>query len=307
MSHAIRVNEWGGPEVLRYEEASRPVPKEDEVLICVHAAGVNPLDWKIRQGNLKSMYSLPLTPGCDVSGVIEEVGGKVSGFRTGDAVYSMIGRTGGYAEYAVAKADVVAPKPARLSHVQAAAVPLAALTAWQMLIENGELKSGQRVLIHAAAGGVGSFAVQFARHLDAYVIGTASAGNAEYLRELGARETIDYNSARFEDVARDIDLVIDLVGGKTQDRSWSVLKPGGTLVSAVGEPSSEKAQAARVHAKRQSVRSDGKQLREIGSFVDAGHLRVEVAETFPLAQAEQAHRHGQTGHTRGKLVLTVRG
>lgn len=305
MPKAIRIHEWGGPEVLKMEMLPRPVPRADEVLIRVHGASINPLDWKIREGARRAMYSLPYHLGCDVAGTIEEAGASVTDFGRGDAVYSMIGREGGYAEYAVAKAAVVAPKPVTLDFAHAGAVPLAALTAWQMLTENGNLKPGQRVLVHAAAGGVGGFAVQMARHLGGYVIATASARNHDYLRSIGAQELIDYNTTRFETAVRDVDLVIDLVAGEVQARSWSVMKPGGMLVCALGPPDAAKAAAAGMQCKPQSVRPDGAQLREIGGLIDAGKIRVELAASFPLEKVAEAHAQSETGHVRGKIVLTA--
>ncbi len=305
MPRAIVVHEWGGPQVLKLEDLPRPVPKDDEVLIRVRAASINPLDWKIREGARRANFSTPYYPGCDVAGTVEEAGAAVKAFKVGDAVYSMIGRSGGYAEYALAKAELVAPKPAGLDFAHAGAVPLAALTAWQMLIENGNLKAGQRVLVHAAAGGVGGYAVQMARYLGAYVIGTASARNHDYLHGIGAQETIDYNTERFESVVRDIDLVIDLMAGEVQQRSWGVIKRGGTLVCALGPPDSAQAAAAGVNAKAQSVRPDGAQLRQIGSLIDVGRIKVELAASFPLEKAVDAHRLSETGHVRGKIVLTM--
>ena len=305
MPKAIVVEEWGGPEVLKLVERPRPVPAADEVLIRVHSASINPLDWKIREGARRANFSLPFYPGCDVAGTVEEVGAAVSSFKPGDAVYSMIGRSHAYAEFALAKADVVAPKPASLDFAHAGAVPLAALTAWQMLLENGGLQPGQRVLVHAAAGGVGGFAVQMARYLGGYVIGTASARNHDYLRGIGAQELVDYGNTRFETVVRDIDLVIDLMAGEVQQRSWSVMKPGGMLVCALGPPDMARAKAAGMNAKPQSVRPDGAQLRHIGALIDAGTLKVELAASFPLEQAAQAHRLSATGHVRGKIVLTA--
>lgn len=305
MPRAVVVHEWGGPQVLKLEDLPRPVPKDDEVLIRVSAASINPLDWKIREGARRAQFSTPYYPGCDVAGTVEAVGAGVTSFRAGDAVYSMIGRTGGYAEYAVAKADVVAPKPASLDFAHAGAVPLAALTAWQMLLENGNLKSGQRVLVHAAAGGVGGFAVQMARHLGAYVIGTASARNHEYLRGIGAQEVIDYSAVPFESVVRDIDLVVDLMAGDVQERSWGVMKPGGTLVCALGPPDMARAKAAGMNAKAQSVRPDGAQLRQIGALIDAATIKVELAASFPLEKVAEAQRLSESGHVRGKIVLTA--
>jgi len=305
MPRAIVVHEWGGPQVLKLEERPRPVPGDDEVLIRVRAASINPVDWKVREGARRATVALPVYPGCDVAGTVEAVGAAVQSFKAGDAVYSMIGRSGGYAEYAVAKAEVVAPKPASLDFAPAAVVPLAALTAWQMLTENGGLQTGQRVLVHAAAGGVGGFAVQMAHYLGAVVVGTASARNHAYLRGIGAQLLIDYGTTRFEEAVRDIDLVIDLMGGEVQDRSWGVMKPGGTLVCALGPPDMARAKAALMKAKAQSVRPDGAQLRQIGALIDAGKINVEVAATFPLEKADAAHRLSETGHVRGKIVLTV--
>ncbi|MCC6474432.1 MAG: NADP-dependent oxidoreductase [Burkholderiales bacterium] len=307
MPKAVQVQEWGGPEVLKLVDLPRPAPADDEVLIRVRAAGVNPLDWKIRNGARRAIYSLPYVLGCDVAGSVEAAGRAVKGLAPGDAVYSMIGRAGGYAEYAIAKAEVVAPKPARLDFPEAAAVPLAALTAWQMLTENGNLEAGQRVLVHAAAGGVGFFAVQFAHNLGAHVVGTASARNHDFLRALGADELIDYNTSRFEERIRDVDLVVDLLGGQTQARSWQVIRKGGTLVCAAGAPDAVRAVAAGVQVRQQSVRPDGRQLREFAAMFDAGKLRVEIGGAYPLERVADAHRQNETGHTRGKIVLVVGG
>src|SRR5216683_2520023 len=235
---AVRIHTYGGPEVLRYEDAPRPVPAAGEVLIKIHAAAVNPVDWKVRAGHLKDMlkYQLPLIPGWDAAGVIEDVGAGVARLKRGDEVYTRpdISRDGTYAEYITVREPEVALKPKSLDHVHAAAIPLAALTAWQALFDAGGLSAGQRVLIHAAAGGVGSFAVQLAKWKGAYVIGTASAHNHEFLRGLGADETIDYTAVRFEDAVQDVDLVLDAMAGETQKRSWKTLKPGGILVSILG-------------------------------------------------------------------------
>src|SRR5579864_2585188 len=231
---AVRIHTYGGPEVLRYEDAPRPVPAAGEVLIKIHAAAVNPVDWKVRAGHLKDMlkYQLPLIPGWDAAGVIEDVGAGVARLKHGDEVYTRpdIMRDGTYAEYIAVREAEVALKPKSLDHVHAAAIPLAALTAWQALFDAGGLSAGQRVLIHAAAGGVGSFAVQFAKWKGAHVIGTASARNAELVRSFGADQFIDYRSTRFDDVVKDADVVFDTVGGDTQERSWKVLKKGGILV-----------------------------------------------------------------------------
>jgi NADPH:quinone reductase-like Zn-dependent oxidoreductase len=235
---AVRIHTYGGPEVLRYEDVPRPAPAAGEVLIKIHAAAVNPVDWKVRAGHLKDMlkYHMPLIPGWDAAGVIEDVGAGVARLKRGDEVYTRpdITRDGTYAEYIAVREREVALKPKSLDHVHAAAIPLAALTAWQALFDAGGLSAGQRVLIHAAAGGVGSFAVQLAKWKGAYVIGTASAHNHEFLCGLGADETIDYNTRRFEDEVHDVDMVLDAMAGETQKRSWKTLKPGGILVSILG-------------------------------------------------------------------------
>ena len=304
-SYAVRLHEHGDVDVLRYEAVDCGEPGRGELRVRVLAAGVNPIDAAIRQGFLKRPVPLPAIPGGDVSGLVDAVGTGVTGFSVGDPVYGVIGRTGAYAEYVIAPAAVFAPKPQTLDHVHAAAVPLAALTAWQMIFELAQLRAGQRVLVHAAAGGVGGFAVQLAKHAGATVIGTARQENTSYVHELGADQVIDYHASRFEDIARDMDVVLDLVGGETQHRSWSVLKRGGILVTACDQPLAERAHAAGVHALRVSVRPDGAQLCIIAQLIDAERLRVHVSEIFPLADAARAHASIQTRHTRGKLVLRV--
>jgi NADPH:quinone reductase-like Zn-dependent oxidoreductase len=302
---AVRIHTYGGPEVLRYEDAPRPVPAAGEVLIKIHAAAVNPVDWKVRAGHLKEMlkYQLPLIPGWDAAGVIEEVGAGVARLKRGDEVYTRpdISRDGTYAEYITVREQEVALKPKSLDHVHAAAIPLAALTAWQALFDAGGLSGGQRVLIHAAAGGVGSFAVQFAKWKGAYVIGTGSANNHEFLRGLGADETIDYNAVRFEDKVHDVDMVLDAMAGETQKRSWKTLKPGGILVSILGL---EDPPAGARHA-QVFVQPNATQLSEIAKLVDAGRVRAIAETVLPLAEARRAQELNETGHTRGKIVLRV--
>jgi len=244
----IRIHSFGDASVLHLEEAPRPKPAPDQILIRVHAASVNPVDYKIRSGTyVRSRIELPAILGRDVAGTIEEIGYDVSGFEVGDAVYAFLGaHSGGYAEFALAGKEEFAPKPATLDFVTAAAVPLAAITAWQGLFDHGGLLPGEQVLIHGAAGGVGHFAVQFARTTGTTVIATGRAEDLELLRGLGADQVIDYQSERFEDQVREVDLVLDLVGGETQSRSWGVLRKGGRLVSTLQQPSPEKAR--RYHA-----------------------------------------------------------
>jgi NADPH:quinone reductase-like Zn-dependent oxidoreductase len=307
---AVRIHSYGGPEVLQYEAAPRPKPGKGEVLIRVHAAGVNPIDWKVRAGYMKDFipHSFPLILGWDVSGVIEEVGPNVSRFKKGDEVYSLPDHTrnGAYAEYIVVRESEVALKPNALHHVRAAAVPLATLTAWQALFDTAQLQPRQCVLIHGAAGGVGHFAVQLAKWKGAHVIGTASAKNHEMLYKLGADELIDYTTQRFEDVTRNIDVVLDTIGGDTQERSWQVLKKGGILVSFVQSPSENKAKEHGVRCIRLGARPNGQELVEIAKIVDAGKLAPVIDRILPLSETRRAHEVSQSGHTRGKIVLRVK-
>lgn len=305
---AIRIHEYGGPEVLRYEEdVPRPTVGRADVLIRVQAAAVNPLDWKIRAGiyPLEPPHTFPCTPGFDVAGIIEEVGVDVQNFAIGDAVYGSPDG-GGYAEYAVVLANEVAHKPHSIDWVQAAAIPIAGLTAWQGLFDSAALRAGQTVLIHGAAGGIGSLAVQLARWRGAYVIGTASAHNLAFLRQLGADEVIDYNTTPFEEIVKEVDLVYDTVGGETLQRSWIVLKPGGMLLSIVDQPSPEMAAAYGVQACLGILQPphDG-QLTGLARLVDAGQLKPTVSVVLPLQDAPQAHRLIEGRHVRGKIVLQV--
>jgi NADPH:quinone reductase-like Zn-dependent oxidoreductase len=305
---AIRINEYGGPEVLRLDDIPRPSPAAGEVLIRVRAMGVNPVDWKLRSGAARKHMELPMPAilGGDIAGEIDQAGAGVEGFKAGDAVYAMVGLTGAYAQYVSVKASMVAPKPKTMSIVEAASVPLAALTAWQGLFEHGKLHHGQTVLVHAAAGGVGIFAVQFAKAAGAKVIGTTSAKNADFVKSLGADQTIDYKSVAFEKEVSGVDLVVDLLGGEIAERSIAVLKPGGVLIQiSPGSPATaEKAKAAKVTAMPVRVHTDGGQLREIAGLIDAHKVKTSIAATFPLAEAGRAHELSKEGHTRGKIVLT---
>lgn len=301
---AIRVNEFGGPEVLKIESIDRPVPGDGELLVKVHAAAVNPIDWKIRAGG---RGTVPYTPGFDLSGVVEQVGGGAEKFKAGDAVYAMLDlrRGGAYAEYAIVKESEAAVKPAQASHVEAAAIPLVTLTAWQALFDTADLQANQTVLIHGGAGGVGSVAVQLAKWKGAKVIATASKENHDFLKEIGADVTIDYRSEKFEEIAKDVDVVLDTIGGETRERSWQTLKPGGMLVSIVGGPSQERAAAAKVRAAGILVKPDSAQLTQIAELIDSGKLKPIVTHRMPLADAPKAHQQSETKHTRGKIVLEV--
>jgi NADPH:quinone reductase-like Zn-dependent oxidoreductase len=306
---AVAMDAYGGPEVLKYEDAARPDPPTGEVLVRVHAAAVNPVDWKVRAGHLRGFlnYSLPLIPGWDLSGVVEATGAGVTDWKQGDAVYARpdLRRNGAYAEYIAVRASELGHKPRSIDHVQASAIPLACLTAWQALFDAGGLKAGQRVLIHAAAGGVGTFAVQLAKWKGAHVVGTASERNHAFLRELGADEVIDYTKTNFEEVVRDVDVVLDTLAGQTRDRSWNVLKKDGILVSILGQPSPDDAAQRGVRAAGVFVEPNQAQLGEIAKLVDSGKLRPIIETVLPLAQAARAHEMNQTLHTRGKIVLQV--
>jgi NADPH:quinone reductase-like Zn-dependent oxidoreductase len=317
---AVRYHDYGGPEVLCYEDAPIPEPGPPDVLVRVHAAAVNPADRQIRAG-LRFRLEKPFAfiPGCEVSGVVEQTGSDVTQFAVGDGVYGMTGFGGGYAEYVVAAEDNLGRKPASVDHVHAAALPVAALTAWDALFEVANLVAGQTVLIHAAAGGVGHIAVQLAKWQGAQVIGTASARNEAFVRELGAEEFIDYRAAAFEYVVRDVDVVVDAIpreaddatdvlAGETMARSWAVLKDGGILVSICANPAlGPEAQKRGLRGAYARAKPGGDLLNRIAGLVDEGKLRPDVGTVLPLREARHAHELIQTGHTRGKIVLRVEG
>ncbi|MFZ3309015.1 MAG: NADP-dependent oxidoreductase [Xanthobacteraceae bacterium] len=307
---AIRFHAFGGSGVLKIEDLPRPDPGEEELLVKVMAAGVNPVDYKIREGKYPAVKAdkLPYVPGRDVAGTVVAAGGLVDDWKRGDEVYGMPGiDRGGYCEFAILKTSEAAPKPRMLDFVAAAAVPLAGLTAWQGLFQYGELKAGQRVLIHGGAGGVGHFAIQFAKARGAYVITTVSAQHVDFVRSLGADEVIDYKAQRFEDVVKDVDLVYDLIAGETQERSWNVLRRGGTMVSTLAEPSQEQARAKGVRAMRYTAKENGSELEEIGRLIDEGKVKPKIARTYGLAEAASAQDFVEQGHTEGKVVLKIAG
>jgi len=306
---AIRIHEHGGPEVLSIDEIPVPQPAADEVLIKVHATSVNPVDWKIREGLRKEKFpsKLPLTLGWDVSGTIEEIGNKVSGFRKGDEVYGRPDPTknGAYAEYIVVKSNIIGFKPSSIGHTEAAAVPLAGLTAWQGLFDHGLLKSGQKVLIHAAAGGVGTYAVQFAKWKGAHVIGTASSANIDFLKRLGADEVIDYKMEDFESILSDVDLVLDTIGGDTQLKSLNILKEGGRVITTLMPEFTAEAKAKKLHLTGFMAQSIPAQLAEIAALIDSGKVKPIIEKVLPFTSARQAQTESEQGHTRGKIVLQV--
>ncbi|WND33416.1 NADP-dependent oxidoreductase [Streptomyces sp. BB1-1-1] len=307
---AISQDVLGGPEVLKEVRPERPEPRPNEVLVRVRAAGVNPTDWKHR-ANGGFLGEPPFVLGWDVSGVVEAAGIGVAAFRPGDEVFGMLSYPfghGSHAEYVTAPARAFTHKPAGIDHVQAGALPLVSLTAWQALVERADVQPGQRVLIHAAAGGVGHVAVQIAKALGAHVIGTASAGKHEFLRSLGADETVDYRETDFAEAVKDVDVVLDTIGGDTSLRSLRVLRPGGVVVSILPVGSDEfyeEAERLGVRAVRMLVDADRADMRQIAALVESGKLRATIARTFPLAEAAEAHALGETGRTTGKLVLVV--
>ncbi len=302
---AARIHSFGGPEVLQNEDTPMPEPKADEMLVRVHFAGVNPVDWKIREG-LMGKFPLPAVLGRDFSGAVEATGHDVHDFRTGDEVFGQADYgIGTYAQYTIAKPSQSAHTPAGLEHAEAAALPVASLTAWQALFDTADLHARQKVLIHAASGGVGGFAVQLAKWKGAYVIATTSAQNADYVRELGADEVIDYHATHFDEVVSHVDVVFDTVGGETQDRSWKVLRQGGILVSIVQPIAEEKAKDHGVRGVFMRETARGDQMAEVADLVVNGRIKVEVAHVLSLSEARKALELSQSGHTRGKIVLKV--
>ncbi len=309
---AARIHQYGSPDVLNYEDAPRPSPAAGEVLVKVHAAGINPVDWKTRAGSgMSARYgeAFPLIVGWDISGVVEAVGSGAATFKAGDAVFGMarfpdIGSA--YAEYVAVPQQHLALKPKNIDHVQAAAFPLAVLTAWQALFEAGNLVSGERLLIQGAAGGVGHLAVQLAKWKGAYVIGTGSTANIEFLRELGVDEAVDYSAVRFEDVVQPVDLVLSCVGGDLLNRSLASVKNGGRLVSIAGKPDEQEAEKRHITAVGILVRPVESHLNAIADLIAAGHLKTTVTQVFALAEADKAHAFAENRQLRrGKIVLQV--
>ncbi|MEH2364861.1 NADP-dependent oxidoreductase [Nostoc sp.] len=302
---AIVIKAYGNDDVLNYADVERPKAKADEVLVKVHVAGVNPVDWKIRNGLGERLgLKLPIVLGGEIAGTIERIGDDVSGFKEGDAVYGIIG-SGGFAEYAIAKMGDIAAKPRSLDFENTAAIPLGALTAWQALFDLAQLSSGQRILITGASGGVGSLAVQLAKAKGAYVIGTASGRNEDFVRNLGADEFVDYTKQNFEAVVKDVDVVFDAVGGDTFEKAFKTLKKGGFLVTSVAFPSEEKAQEFGVKAARVQCKPNVDQLAAISALVDEGRLKAHVATVLPLVEVKKAFQLSESGRTRGKIVLQI--
>jgi NADPH:quinone reductase-like Zn-dependent oxidoreductase len=303
---AIRIRDFGGSEKLQYEEVPTPEPGEGEVLVEVQAASVNPVDYKLASGTYgRDSLQLPWIPGGDFCGVIEKLGPGVAGLEAGAAVYGDCRPGGGYAEYVVTKAEWVAARPRAVTAVEAAAVPLAGQTAWQGLFDHGHLEKGQTVLIHGAPGGVGHFAVQLAHWKQAKVVATGSAGDEEYLRSLGADEFIDYKGSRFEDKVQNLDLVFDLIGGETLDRSYAVVKRGGAIITTVGSPSAEKAKERGIRAEVYLMDPTTANLAQLAKLLDSEAIKAVVAAKYPLQQAAEAWNDLLNKHIRGKIVLEV--
>src|SRR6478672_3198463 len=307
MMKAVVAHEYGAPEVLKFEEVPRPEPKEDEALVRVIASGVNPADPLTLSGKYAREFGthLPLIPGYDIAGVVEKTGAKVTKLKAGDAVYGYPTFGGGWAEYVTVRQWEVAAKPKTLNFAEAAAVPMGALTAWQALVDTAQLQPGQTILVHGGSGGVGSFAVQIAKARGARVIATASTANQDLLKQLGADVAIDYTKTRFEDVAKDVDAVLDPVGKETLARSYGVLKKGGIVMSLVARPDPAELKKHGIRGAAISVHPDAEDLAKIAQLIDAGKIKPIVTEVLPLSEAIAAQLQAETHHTRGKLVLRI--
>jgi NADPH:quinone reductase-like Zn-dependent oxidoreductase len=305
---AVRIHRFGSPEVICLDDVPKPEPGRGEVVVRVNAAGIGPWDALIRRGESVLEQPLPLTLGSDLSGVVDSIGVGVEELKVGDEVFGVTNErfTGAYAEYAVAKAMMLAPKPKTLNYVHAASVPVVAVTAWQMVFDFAQLSSGQSVLIHGGAGNVGGYAVQLAKRAGAVVIATASVENDSYVRRLGADGVIDYRARRFEERVKEIDAVLDTVGGETLDRSYGVLKRGGIVVSSVAQPSKEKAEQHGARAVFFLVQVTKERLIKIAELIDARELKTEVGEVLWLDEARKAHEMLEGApHRRGKIVIKV--
>jgi len=306
---AVVLREYGGPETLKLQEVPRPEPRDDEVLVRVIAAGVNPVDAYVRQGMLsrRGFDKRPMIIGYDIAGVVEKTGANVTKFKAGDAVYAYLSimRGGGYAEFATAKEGEMALKPKNIDFEKAAAVPLAATTAWQALIDTAKIDKGQTVLIHGGSGGVGSFAVQIAKARGAKVIATGSATNQDLLKQLGVDQPIDYETTKFQDVVKDVDVVLNCVRADTLPASYGVVKKGGVIVSITGDPDPAECEKRAIRCSGLMAHPDAKVLDELTKLIEANKITPIVSQTFPLAEAAKAHQQIETRHTRGKIVLRV--
>src|SRR5438477_2288479 len=306
---AAALQQYGGPEVLKLQEVPRPEPKDDEVLVRVIAAGVNPVDTYVRQGRLseRSLDKQPMIIGYDIAGVVEKTGARITKFKAGDAVYAYlpIMRGGGYAEFAIAKEGEMSLKPKNIDFEKAAAVPLAATTAGQALIDEAKIDKGQTVLIHGGSGGVGHFAIQIAKARGAKVIATASTSNQDLLRQLGADQAIDYTKTRFEGVVKDVDVVLEATRSDALAHSYGVVKKGGIIVSITGQPDQAELDKHGIRGSSMMAHPDANVLDELGKLIEAKKITPIVSQVFPLSEASKAHQQIETRHTRGKIVLKV--
>jgi len=308
---AIVINQYGGKEQLKEREIEKQAPGDNQVVVKLHATSINPIDWKLREGYLKSSlpFDFPIVLGWDAAGVVDEVGKNVTEFKIGDRVFARPETTnrGTYAEYTVVDSHLLARIPENVSFEEAACVPLAGLTAWQCLFDFGQVKSGDKVLIHAGAGGVGSFAIQFAKNAGAYVATTAGTHNVEFLKSLGADEVIDYKKEDFETVLEDFDFVLDSLGGEIQEKSFTVLKNGGKLASIVSEPNKEKANQKNIKSGLVWLNPNGKQLAEIAELLKQGKVKVIIGHKFPFSEKglTEAHALSETHHAKGKIVIQI--
>jgi alcohol dehydrogenase len=310
---AAQINKYGGSEVVKINDnAPKPTVSQGQLLVEVYAAGVNPADWKIREGYMRQMAPLkfPATLGGDYSGAVAEVGEGVSGFKKGDEVYGQAsitrGGSGSFAEFASAEVNTTAHKPKNASHVEAAALPLTGVSAWQALVDHIGLSRGEKILIHGGAGGIGSIAIQLAKYLGAYVATTVSVKDIPYVKELGADEAIDYKNQSFEDIVHDYDAVYDTVGGETYVRSFKVLKKGGIIVSMLEQPRSDLMEQYGVNAIGQFTQVNSERLSKLAELVEKRAVKVHIEKIFPLEQAEEALSYLQNGHPRGKVVLKIK-
>jgi NADPH:quinone reductase-like Zn-dependent oxidoreductase len=307
MMKAVVAHEYGAPEVLKIEQIARPQPKEDEALVRVIASGVNPADPLTLSGRYAKQWGthLPLIPGYEIAGIVEKAGPGFTTLKPGDAVYGYPTFGGGWAEYVTVKEWEVAPKPKSLSFAEAAAVPMGALTAWQALVDAAQLHEGQTILIHGGSGGVGSFAIQIAKVRGARVIATASSANQDMLKQLGADVAIDYTKQKFEDIARNVDCVLDPVGKDTLARSYGVVKKGGLILALVGQVDPAELKKHEIRAVGIAVKPNAKDLSEIAGLIDTGKIKPIVTQIRPLSEAIAAEEQAETHHTRGKVVLRI--
>ncbi|SON50148.1 NADP-dependent oxidoreductase [Vibrio tapetis] len=306
---AIQIQQYGGVEKLQLQQVEKPAINADDILVLVKSAAINPVDWKIREGYLQAFipYEMPFTLGWDVSGVVAEVGANVTEFNVGDEIFSRpaINRNGSYADYIAVKADEAVLKSTKLDFAQAAALPLAGITAWQCLVDVADVQAGQRVLVHAGAGGVGHLAIQIAKAKGAIVVATASAANQDLLVEFGADQAVDYAKAPLSEQIEAVDIVVDTMGGDVQKQSWSLLKEGGILVSVVDQPDETIAKSHNARSAFVFIEPSSRILNELNKLVESDQLTPLIEHRFPLEQIADAHLQSQSGRTRGKIVIDV--